>query len=124
MTDSPTFWQVCLIVLALLTAYLCFSIVKRRRAEEARWLAQENANRAKWQAQLAEMYGTDSGVAAIAPTIQRLRQNHLAALHHRPHENYYRRGLIATVRQIITHLQYFHRGRPEQEMRGHDVSQS
>ena len=124
MSDSPTFWLVCLIVLALLSAYLCFSIEKRRRAEEAKWLAQENERRAKWQAQLAEMFGADSVVAAIAPTIQRLRQNHLAALQTRPHEAYYRRGLIAAVRQMVTNLPYFHRVRPEHEVPKPDAAHS
>jgi hypothetical protein len=121
MLDSPTF---LLIVLAVLIAYLCFSIEKRRRAEELSWLAHMKEERARWQAYLAQTPGADSDVAAIAPRIQRLRQDHRSALLIRPHENYYRRGLIAKARQIIASLEYFHRARPGHEMEKPDVTQS
>jgi hypothetical protein len=118
MFESFTFW---LIVLAMLIAYLCFSIEKRRRAEEARWLAREREEQERWQARLEHTPGAAFDVSAIAPQIQRLRENHLAALHSRPHETFYRRGLVAAVRQMVTSLSYFHRVRPEHEMPKHDA---
>jgi hypothetical protein len=123
MFDSPGFWQIMLIVLAVLTLYLCFSMEKRRRAEKARWLAREKEEREKWQARLEYTPGVSLDVSAIAPRIEQLREDHLAALHTRPHEAYYRRGLIAAVRQMVTSLAYFHRVRPENEVPKHDVAQ-
>jgi hypothetical protein len=120
MLEFFTFW---LIVLAVLIAYLCFSVEKRRRTEEARWLAREGEERERWQTRLEHTPGASFDVSAIAPQIQRLRQDHLAALHHRPHEAFYRRGLIGAVRQMVTSLPYFHRVRPEQEMPKHDAPQ-
>lgn len=120
MLDTPTF---LLIVLAVLIAYLCLSIVMRWRAEEKRWLAHMKEERARWQARLGYTPGVSFDVSAIAPHIQRLREDHLAALLTRPHEAYYRRGLIAAVRQMITSLGYFHRVRPEHEAPKHDVAQ-
>jgi hypothetical protein len=121
MFESATFW---LIVLAMLIAYLCFSIEKRRRAEDARWLAREKEERARWQIRMEHTPGVSFDVSAIAPQIQRLRQDHLAALHTRPHEAFYRRGLIAAVGQMVTRLAYFHRVRPEPEMPKQDVLKS
>ena len=117
MIESFTFW---LIVLAMLIAYLCFSIERRRRAEEARRLAREKEERERWQARLEYTPGRSFDVSSIAPQIKRLRQDHLAALHSRPHETYYRRGLIAALRQMVTSLAYFHRGRSEHEMSKND----
>jgi hypothetical protein len=119
MLESFTFW---LIVLMMLIAYLCFSIEKRRRAEEARWLAREGKEREKWLTDLEHTPGVSFDVSAIAPQIKRLRQDHLAALQSRPHETFYRRGLVAAVREMVTRLSYFHRVRPEQEMPKHDGS--
>jgi hypothetical protein len=118
MFESFTFW---LIVLAMLIAYLCFSIEKRRRAEETKWLAREREEQERRQAHWNQSAGAASDVSAMAPMIQRLRRDHLAALHTRPHEAFYRRGLIAAVRQMVTRLSYFHRGRTEHEMHEHDV---
>jgi hypothetical protein len=121
MFYSFTFW---LIVLAMLIAYLCFSIAKRWRAEEAEWLAREREEQERRQALWRESPGEATGVSAIAPQIQRLRQDHRAALHTRPHAAFYRRGRIAGVRQMVTSLAYFHRPRPEQEVPQDDGSQN
>jgi hypothetical protein len=120
MFKSFTFW---LIVLAMLIAYLCFSMERRRRAEEASWLVREREERERRLAELKHTSGVSFDVSAIAPQIQRLRQNHLAALHHRPHEAYYRRGMLAAFRQTVTNLAYFHHEGPEHEMLKHDASQ-
>jgi hypothetical protein len=111
-----------LIVLAVLIAYLRFSIEKRLRADEARWLARERekeeANRKAWK---SLPLGAGFDVAAVMPQIQRLRQDHLAALTIRPHQAFYRRGLIAVVRQVVTGLSFFQRARSEHEMQKHDA---
>ena len=121
MIESPTSWLICLIVLAFLIAYLCFSIEKRRRAEEARWLAWEKEELERRLSRMQHTLGVSFDVSAIAPQIQRLRQDHLAAHHPRPHKSYYRRGLIAAFRQMVTSLPYFHREGPEHEMSKHDA---
>jgi hypothetical protein len=121
MLNYPT---LLLIILAVLIAYLCFSIEKRWRAEEKRWLARMKEERARWQARLGYTPGVSMDVSAIATHIQRLREDHLAGLHTRPHEAYYRRGLIAAVRQMVASLEYFHRARSEHETQKQDVSQS
>ncbi|HEV7926182.1 MAG TPA: hypothetical protein VGR14_12545 [Verrucomicrobiae bacterium] len=117
--DSFTFW---LIVLAMLIAYLWFSIERRRFAEEARCLAREKEERERWQAEMKYTPGVSFDVSAIAPQIQKLREDHLAALHHQPHETYYRRGLIAAFRQTVKDLAFFHPERSEQEMSKTDVA--
>ena len=119
MIDYFTFW---LIVLAILIAYLCFSIEKRRFAEEAKWLAREKEELKQRLSRMQHTPGISFDVSAIAPQIQRLRQDHLAALHPRPHETYYRRGLIAVFRQMVTSLPYFHREGTEHEMSKNDAS--
>jgi hypothetical protein len=112
MLDYFTFW---LIVLAILVAYLWFSIGKRRRTEDEIWQAQER-DKYKRQARRVPAPGVAFDVSSIAPQIQQLRRDHLAALQARPHETFYRRALVAAVRQMVTDLSYFHRVRPEQEM--------
>jgi hypothetical protein len=109
-----------LIVLAVLIAYLRFSMEKRLCADAARRLAREReeAERKVWKS-LPPGAGFD--VAAVMPRIQRLRQDHLAALSIRPHQAFYRRGLIAVVRQVVAGLSFFQRARSEHEMQKHDA---
>jgi hypothetical protein len=107
MLESPIF---LLIALALLVAYLWFRMESRRRAEEA-----------KWQAWKDMPDGTGLDVARLASEIQRLRENHLAALHVRPHESYYRRGLLAVFRKLVTGRALFLREHLEHEPQKHDA---
>jgi hypothetical protein len=106
-----------MILLALLTAWLCLRIEERRRAEEARWLAGERERqereRLAWKSLPA---GSGLDVAAILPRIARLRQEPLAALQIRPHQAFYRRALVAVVRQTVKDLSFFRRARPEHEL--------
>jgi len=104
--DSFTFW---LIVLAVLIAYLCVSVGLRLCREEARRRASE-----------ANFTGTAFKVSEIAPQIQQLRQNHLAAARSRPRDSFYRTGLMAAARRMITSFSYFQRARPEHETQTHD----
>jgi hypothetical protein len=112
MFDSYTFW---LIVLAVLIVYLCVSVERRLRSEEAR-LEEERR-----QICAIHSLGTATDISAIAPRIQRLRRDHLAAFHVRPHQAFYRRGLIAAVLQVVTGRAYFHRVRFEHDMEKHDT---
>jgi len=96
--DSFTFW---LILLTVLIAYLCVSMGLRLRAEEARRRASEE-----------QFTGTAFNVSVIAPLIQQLRRDHLAARSRPPH-SFYRTGLMAAARRMVTSLSYFRRGRPE-----------
>jgi hypothetical protein len=114
MFETFTFW---LIVLALLVSYLLVSVERRHCAEEAR----EKEERARRVARMGHSPGAAFDVSAIAPRIERLRQNHLAAQHPRPHHAFYRKGLIAAVRQMVTSLPYFHRASSEPEMQKHDA---
>jgi len=119
MFDSIIFQ---LIVMAVLIACLCFSVEKRLRADEARWLARERENEeAKREAWKGLPPGAGFDVAAVMPQIQRLRQDHLAALNIRPHQAFYRRRLIAVVRQVVTGLSFFQRARSEHEIQKHDA---
>jgi hypothetical protein len=102
--DSFTFW---LIVLAVLIAYLCVSVGLRLRAEEARRRASEE-----------QFMGTAFKVSAIAPQIQQLRRDHLAARSRPPH-SFHRTGLMAAARRMVTSLSYFRRARPEHETETH-----
>jgi hypothetical protein len=117
-----------LIVVAVLFTYLHFSIEKRFRADEARRLARERdylCSRIEQRLRADEARkslppGAGLDVAAIAPQIQRLRRDHLAALHIRPHQVFYRRSLVAVVRQAVTGLSFFQRARSEHELPKHD----
>ena len=104
--DSFTFW---LIVLAVLTAYLCMSVGLRLRAEEARRLASEE-----------QFTGTAFEVSVIAPQIQQLRQAHRAA-RSRPLHSIHRTELMAATRRMATSLSYFRRTRPEHETQTHEA---
>jgi hypothetical protein len=107
MTGSSTIW---LGVLAALSAYLGVSIGRRVRAEEARRRARER-----------QSAGTAFDVSVIAPQIQRLRQDHLAASRPRQHFNFYRASLIAAARRVVTDLPYFRDARSDEEMQKHDA---
>jgi hypothetical protein len=87
-------------VVATLMIYLLVSIVLRRRAE---WLRRRH--------HLSKAID----VSAIAPQVQRVRQDHLAALHSRPHPTAHGARLIAAARLLIVSLPCFRRTRTEDE---------
>jgi len=95
MLESVTFW---LSAAAVLVAYLCVSVGLRWRREEAERRSRESHEP-----------GKAFNVAAIAPRIQRVRQNPLAALHAQPRHDCCRTRLLAAARQMITHLAFFSR---------------
>jgi len=111
MIASFTFW---LIVLALLTAYLCASVCFRRwvvvRTEKANRLAIEK----KYPPRAFD-------ISTIAPHIKRVRENHAASSHTcwRPFD--YRAELVAAARRLVTGMAYFHHARQEDEMDKHDT---
>jgi hypothetical protein len=96
-----------LILVALLLACLPLSFERRRRAEQTQWLAREREEEAKQQAGRKASPGEASLVAALAPQMEQIRQNYLAARHSRPHDSFYRRGLLAEARQAIMNLSFF-----------------
>ncbi|MCX6922662.1 MAG: hypothetical protein NT154_05520, partial [Verrucomicrobia bacterium] len=63
--------------------------------------------------------GTAFDVSAIAPQIQRLRQDHLAAVHSHQHSSSYKAKLVAAARRVVTALSYFHHSGPEDELHKH-----
>jgi hypothetical protein len=119
MFETFSFYACGVIVLALLMAYLCHCREKRWRAEDALWLARQREEEAQacWRQMPVESFD----VAAIAPQIQRLRQNHLTAVHSRPHDSFYRRGLLAMFRQTVTSLPFFQRAGSAHEMQKHEA---
>jgi hypothetical protein len=107
MLHSLTFW---LIALAVLITYLCVSVGLRLRAEEARRRARES-----------QSPGRAFDVSAIAPQIRRVRHDYLEAAHCRSRYDFYRVGLLAAARRIVTCLSYFRRQRHEHEIQKHDA---
>ena len=66
-----------------------------------------------------ETPGAGFDVSTIAPQIQRVRQDHLAALKARPHSASNRAKLVALARGIIVHFPFFRRERPVHEVENH-----
>jgi hypothetical protein len=97
-------------VLAALVACLCVSVGRRHRAEEAR--RRERARQSP---------GTAFDVSAIAPRIQQLRQDYLAAPRSQPGHLCGRNGLLAVVRRWVANLSYFRRAGSGHEMRTPDA---
>lgn len=105
MLQSFIFW---LSVLAVLIAYLCVSVGRRWVAEEAKRRSAENRSP-----------GTAFDASTIAPRLQRVRLDHLAAAEARPQHDSYRHGLLAIARRVVANLPYFHRANHEHEVQGH-----
>ena len=106
MFASFKFW---LIVLAVLTAYLCVSVWFRGRA-----MARSDA--AKLRAIEGEYPPRAFDSSAIAPAIRRLRLTHPASAQRRWLPGYYRSGLIADARRLISGLAFFTRKNPDHEL--------
>jgi hypothetical protein len=100
-----------LTVLTLLLAYLCIKFLNRLRAEEAQRLAREKEAEAERQARWNKSFAEDSPVARLAPRLQRVREDYFAAQRSRPHDFFYRKGLLARARQAIMDLSFFRRAR-------------
>ncbi len=93
MLHSFTFW---LSVVAVLIAYLGFSVGRRWWADTLRRQARER-----------QSSGTAFDASAIAPQLQRVRQDHLAVIKSRPQQLSYRAGLLAMARRMVASLPYF-----------------
>jgi hypothetical protein len=100
-------------VLAVLIAYLWISVERRWRSEDAKFLAEQ----AERQAREKRFPGPPSHVSALAPQVRCLRREHFAAVHSRPHHDYYRRGLIAAALRVVRSLSYFRHAKSEGAMR-------
>jgi hypothetical protein len=107
MLLSFTFW---LGVVAVLIAYLFFSVGRRWVAEEAKRRAEEK-----------KPAGTSFDASAIAPQIQRVRRDHLAAVQSRPHDASYKAGLLVLARRMVATFPYFQRASHDHkhEIQGH-----
>ena len=81
-----------LIALVTLTAYLCVSVLRRPRARAARQ---------------RESVGKGFEVSAIAPHVQRIRDDHLAEKSSRPHPSPHRARSLSAARRFIARLAYF-----------------
>jgi len=111
MLTSFPFW---LGVLTVLLAYLCVSVRLRRkaarRAEQARLraIAQEHPPRA-------------FDASAIAPQIERVRQDYAASARKRFRPSHYHAEFFAAARRLVTALAYFHRPRHDHELHKPDA---
>jgi hypothetical protein len=90
-------------VLALLASYLCGrSYLRHREAWRQRRedKARERVFREDWQPTVLD-------TASIAPQIEKLRRDYVAAVHSRPPPAGFHSRLIASVRTTIKQLPYF-----------------
>jgi len=110
MLASFTFW---LVILAVLIAYLCVSVRLRHRVVE-------RAEEARLRALERQFPGRAFDTSAIAPQIRHVRQDYAASAHERSRPAFYRAGLLAAARRIVTSLSYFRRTRHEHELHKHD----
>ena len=98
MLASWTFW---LVSLGVLVTYLSVSVGLRRRAERATRTITP---------------GKAFDVSVIAPQIQRVRQDYLAAARYRSYHLFHSPGLLAAARRLIMGLSFFRRETDEVEV--------
>ncbi len=96
-------------LLAGLLAYLCINVARRWRAQDAKWLAEQSAQRAR------EKQFLPTHISALAPQVRLLRHHHFALVHSRPHLAFYRRGLIAAALRLVRSLSYFRHPRSDHQ---------
>ena len=108
MLTSFTLW---LVVLAVLIAYLCVSVSRRRRAEE----------QARLRAIDIEFPPRAFDASAIAPQIRRVRQDYAESAHQPWRSAHYRSELLAAARRLVTSFAYFRRTRHEHEFHKPDA---
>lgn len=101
-------YQFLIVALVVLVAYLCLSVRRRWRAEEAKWRARE-----------LHFPGKAFDVSQIAPRVQRVRANYPEAAHARTHQPFHHGGLLAAARRWVASLAYFHRDTIEHAKHNH-----
>jgi hypothetical protein len=111
MFTSFTFW---LVILAALVAYLCVSVCLRQRA-----LAR--AERARLRAIEREFPPRAFDTSAVAPQVERVRQDYVESAHRRWHAIHNRAELLAAARRVVTSLAYFCCFRDQHESQKHDA---
>jgi hypothetical protein len=104
MLESFTFW---VSILAVLVAYLCVSVGVRWQEEAERYRKSRSPGKA-------------FDVSAIAPQIERVRQDPLGSLQARAHRNPYRTRVLAVARHVIARLPFFGGARSEHELQNHN----
>src|SRR5947208_1962647 len=108
MLQSFTFWTSVLVVLIV---YLCLSV-------GLRWLREE---RACARGERHYPPGNAFEVSTLSPRVQRVRQDHVAALHSRSQPAFHRPRLIDAARRMVTSFSYFRRARFEDESQKHEA---
>ena len=111
MLLSFTFW---LVVLAVLTAYLCVSVWLRQRARA-------RAEKARLRAIEREYPARSFDTSAIAPQIRCVREGYAASARQRWRAAFYRTGLFAAARRLVASFAYFRRDRHEHELHKPDT---
>jgi len=110
MLESFTFW---LVVLAVLTAYLCASVWLRHRAVV-------RAQKARLREIEREYPARAFDTSALAPRIRRVRQDYSASSHRSSSRFHHHAEMVAAARRLVTSLAYFRRARHEHELQKHD----
>ena len=100
-----------LIATALVIAYLCVTVWLRHLARKIR----------QRRAETKEPPGTAFDTSVIAPQLERVRRDYLAAAHPRSSHAFYRTALVAAARRMVASLSYFHRDKAEHEIAKHDI---
>ena len=95
-----------LVVVALLACYLFL----KHRERVLNWSEPEDP--ANWT-------GTAIDATKLMPSLERVRQDYLAARHAPSHTVWYRRGLRALVRRTVGQLAYFRDRKPEDDAHEH-----
>ena len=125
MLTSFTSW---LVVLAVLTAYLCPSVWLCYRAvvreEEAKLRADEarlRADEARLRVIEREYPARAFDISTIAPQIRHVRQDYAASSQRRWHPVHCRAELISAVRRLVTSRAYFRHASHDHELHKHDA---
>jgi hypothetical protein len=100
MLDSMTFW---LVVLVLLVAFLCVSVL--RRAVRRRSCQREP--------------GRAFDVSKIAPRVHLVHEDPLRVLHATVRSDEYKQHLLAMARKMISHLAFFRNYSAQQQQTHH-----
>jgi hypothetical protein len=109
MFPSFTFWFA---VLAVLITYLFVSVSLRQRATERAALR----TRAQQHPRISAF-----DTSAIAPQIERVRQDYTVSAHQRGRSSHRRTDLFAAAHRLLSEFPYFRSCRSDQEPRNHET---
>jgi hypothetical protein len=103
-----TFFTICLVLLAALTAYLLVSLSRRHRAEQ-------RAEEARQRALDRQFPPKAFDASAIAPQVIRVRQDCAALARQRCRPSHSRVEFFLAARRWLRSLSYFRRSRDDHE---------